>query len=1169
MGQAIKQSTVEILNSINESLVIASQTTNLIGSGLNSISYKIRSTESKEITLVPDIDVLKGFRYISIKTTGSAAAKAGSNAVLKIREYATALGDNPGVVQTTFSGQANILGTKPADISAELNLNSDLKLDGAHLMLLLAKHFGGLGGNYLDRVAFPLVIEVDNTSIYEPVPAAHISVVPSTVSTLDVNTAAAAVLSDTSVTNTLTAIGINPDDVTLVVGVTTINEDTGNIGIQSTITGADLSALNAEEQTTLNETLVAYYATELGVPESSIGILLTQGSIIIDVVIADVAPVESPVIDVESVTATSDANDDIINFGETAQITAVVLPVNASNKQVTYSSSDPLVATVDTDGVITPVSSGTFDITVTTVDGGFTTIVDSLWTNYSPVVAPTVDIDTLIGNTVTLEVSATDADLDSLDYTWTQTSGPSVVLAGPTDAPTFVAPDTTEPIVFTVSITDTFLTVSSIVTVNVTDAVIDVNDAPTVSVTGGPSIAATETDPVSLVAVGADLDLGDTLSYTWVQDSGTTMAVSGESTDTLTFTAPTPFGGAPSEELVFTVTVTDGELTGSDTVTVNVSLLALANNDPVITAGAADTVFHAANVSITSTATDADVGDTLSYLWTQISGSTVVLSGETTDTVSFVASSINEELVFNIAVTDGTVTVNAATTITVSDVNTAPVIDSLQDLVGVEGTSLTLVNTITDAESAEQDLTFAWVQLSGTNVTFTATDKAPSFVVPAFGTTGNPMTFQITVTDPQGLTDVATSTVWIESSAGQQLPIADVSDSWNTLEEDGTYTLLGSATDFFSAGGEPIYGDIGYEWTYVNGYADAVDVDIQTTDSVGEADFTAPVITNDYAANNAGPYYLNFQLKAFLVSEPSLFTVAPLQVLITNQSEFPTAVIGEGSSIAVSTNASSTLTASPNTGNVIYLWEQISTTGGNVTFDSPNGLGTIDYTSPSVNSSVVIRLTVTDSDAGTVSTDDITVIATVPVIAPVAVITGPAKMVYNDVQSFTAAASTDADGTIVGWSWTQDGNLSIANPASQVTNITAAGVTDMAKLTLTVTDNGANTHSTDMYIFSRPNMDNMPPIVMANVYYNPFVELTMDATGTFDVEGSPIIYSWEFIAVAGSVDMALLNQSILDADAMVATTAYMLENGEYTIRLIANDGTEDFVVDYPYTHTGF
>jgi phi13 family phage major tail protein len=58
--------------------------------------------------------------------------------------------------------------------------------------------------------------------------------------------------------------------------------------------------------------------------------------------------------------------------GAIQQLAATVLPANATNRNVQYTSSDPDVATVDANGLITAVGVGTATITVTTVNGSFT-----------------------------------------------------------------------------------------------------------------------------------------------------------------------------------------------------------------------------------------------------------------------------------------------------------------------------------------------------------------------------------------------------------------------------------------------------------------------------------------------------------------------------------------------------------------------------------------------------------------------------------------------------------------------------------------------------------------------------------------------------------------------------------------------------------------------------
>jgi len=61
------------------------------------------------------------------------------------------------------------------------------------------------------------------------------------------------------------------------------------------------------------------------------------------------------------------------NEGDSGEkLIATVQPENASNKDVSWSSSNENVATVNNQGLVTPVSQGTATITVTTEDGGFT-----------------------------------------------------------------------------------------------------------------------------------------------------------------------------------------------------------------------------------------------------------------------------------------------------------------------------------------------------------------------------------------------------------------------------------------------------------------------------------------------------------------------------------------------------------------------------------------------------------------------------------------------------------------------------------------------------------------------------------------------------------------------------------------------------------------------------
>ena len=59
-----------------------------------------------------------------------------------------------------------------------------------------------------------------------------------------------------------------------------------------------------------------------------------------------------------------------LKVGESKKLAATVMPANATNKQVTWASDKPAVATVSQDGTVTAKEEGTAQITVKTVNGG-------------------------------------------------------------------------------------------------------------------------------------------------------------------------------------------------------------------------------------------------------------------------------------------------------------------------------------------------------------------------------------------------------------------------------------------------------------------------------------------------------------------------------------------------------------------------------------------------------------------------------------------------------------------------------------------------------------------------------------------------------------------------------------------------------------------------------
>ena len=84
-----------------------------------------------------------------------------------------------------------------------------------------------------------------------------------------------------------------------------------------------------------------------------------------------------------------------MNEGETLQLTATVLPEDATDRTVTWASSDEAVTTVDQNGLVTAVATGTATITATTIDGSDLSASCEVTVNSPAVASNTLDADAL------------------------------------------------------------------------------------------------------------------------------------------------------------------------------------------------------------------------------------------------------------------------------------------------------------------------------------------------------------------------------------------------------------------------------------------------------------------------------------------------------------------------------------------------------------------------------------------------------------------------------------------------------------------------------------------------------------------------------------------------------------------------------------------------------
>jgi Ca2+-binding RTX toxin-like protein len=237
---------------------------------------------------------------------------------------------------------------------------------------------------------------------------------------------------------------------------------------------------------------------------------------------------------------------------------------------------------------------------------------------------------------------------------------------------------------------------------------------------------------------------GDDVSYEWVQTGGPQVELSDPHAAEPTFTAPE---GVTNTELTFELRASDG----SDTVTDTVSVTVNADDDaPTAEAGDPQVVDEGAVVQLRGQGTDPE-GQDLTYEWVQTAGPQVQLDDPTSPTPTFTAPEgvQNEDISFELRVSDGTSTSVDTVNVTILADNDLPTVDAGADGAVTAGESFQLVGTSSDPDS--QSVTYRWVQTGGPDVTLDdPTANSPTFTAPdvADGTT---LTFRLEASDGENM----------------------------------------------------------------------------------------------------------------------------------------------------------------------------------------------------------------------------------------------------------------------------------------------------------------------------------------------------------------------------------------------------------------------------------
>jgi hypothetical protein len=256
-------------------------------------------------------------------------------------------------------------------------------------------------------------------------------------------------------------------------------------------------------------------------------------------------------------TLTSSATDDGLPNGSLTYSWSVVSGNGATISSPTTPSTQVSFA-----------AAGTYTFRMTVSDSQLSTSADVTVTvqaaNKAPVLTTGPNQTITLPSTATLTSSATDDGLPNgtLTYRWSVVSGNGATISSPTTPSTQVSFAAAGTYTLRMTASDSQLSTSADVIVSVQPAVITTNHAPTVNAGADQTIMLPASATLTANALDDGLPTGSTLTYSWsvVSGSGVTLNKSTSGTTSASFAS----GGT----YTFRVTVSDGQLSSSDDVTV-------------------------------------------------------------------------------------------------------------------------------------------------------------------------------------------------------------------------------------------------------------------------------------------------------------------------------------------------------------------------------------------------------------------------------------------------------------------------------------------------------------------------------------------------------------------------------------------------------------------------
>jgi len=555
---------------------------------------------------------------------------------------------------------------------------------------------------------------------------------------------------------------------------------------------------------------------------------------------------------------------------------------------------------------------------------------------------------------------------------------------------------------------------------------------------------------------------------------------------------------------------------------------------PIASAGSNQTVDPGELVTLDASGSSDPDGHTLSYVWQQLSGTTVTLSSVGAVQPTFTAPATPQDLLFRVVVDDSNgdgPTISSPVTITVAGAVTAPTADAGSN---INDASVGVLVTLDGSGSTDPDdlpLTYAWTVAevpagSGITALTNTTTANPSFTPDVAGI------YRFTLTVNNGTESSAPDNVFVTAIDPATIPVADAGENQNDAVYGEVITLDGS-------GSTDDVGVTSYLWSQLGGPT----VTLSSTTSA-QPTFTAPTGTNDEIL------VLQFSLIVEDAdgnrSEP-----AAVAVLVNPPNTAPVAVtsgnftVNWGETVMLDASGSSDADGD----DLTYVWVQLA--GPTVTLSDIEAMQPT-FTAPNENTQLDFGLIVRDT-AGATSSPALSIVTVEEANEIPVANAGTAQIAdADDIVTLDGSGSTDADGDDLTYAWSQLSGtpvtLSSYSAAQPTFTAPALAVADTLVFQLVVND-GRDSSAPDTVDIdiNATGYDSQPPRI---TLYGP-ASYEIGQGGTYTEVGASAYDSYDgvvAVTISGTVDTATLGTYIVTYNATDA--AGNLASVQRTVKVV-------------------